>query len=463
MWSKKRRDEDESGQRGFTLVETAVALGVFTIALVPTTSVFWGGLQAASVSSIRSDAVGVATSTLAQVQALPFNEVGYYVGETGYVSACPLSVAACAGQLTVIAAVKSTAFTPISTQKVGGTTFTITTYITWASPSVVTSGASETTCGAGGGVVGSDCWGGAYPQVTAVVTWGGPTAGSVTETTLVYPGGQGKWTGPGWNTTGATSCPTTGSAPNDVGAAQPSSNSQATSTTAWVTVSWDGVTTSAQPCYYVVDYATSAANLPTSCSATPGTSFQASPPQPGNAESYTVTGLNWATTYFFALFAYFNGGASCKYTDATPNTGLLTGGTGGTPPPTCSVTAFTVTAVPSNSTSKTYEDNHGNMTDNLNLVASTTGTCSNLTVQSELVGSTTQDQANSTSGPGSPWTLSTGSSGQFTDTVSSQGTAWTTGQHVFTVWIGNSATSEQQSLEVCAFSTSHGNGHTNSC
>ena len=444
MWSEKRRDEEESGQRGFTLVETAVALGVFVITLIPTTSVFWGGIQAASVSSIRSDAVGVAASTLADVQALPYNEVGFYgpftvngtpnPGQSNYVSSCPSSVPACSGEPTVNLvnsgtfqnAIPTGAFAPVTTQTVGATTFTVTTYITWANAAVPSG-----TC-----VAGSLLCVGAYPQVTVVVSWGGPAAGSVTESSIYYPGGQGKYTG-SQALRGATStCPSNPGKPSDLWAAD--SNTSSESQQAQVTVSWQPVSTANEPCYYVIDEATSASGLPSSCTIPTGSGFQANYWQPGTAASYTVTGLSWNTQYWFAVVAYSSGGANCQFATFGPVT-TPTASTG----PSCTVTAFTVTAVPSNSTSKTYEDTHGNMTDNLNLVASTTGTCSTVTVQAQVVNSSTQD-------PGSPYSLAAGTSGQFTYSVPASGTAWITGQHIFTVSVGGVSASLQQSMEVCA-------------
>lgn len=429
-----------------------VALSVFSVTLVPTSSVFFGGLQAASVSNVRADAVGVAASTLADVQALPYNDVGFYDTQPNYVSSCPASVSVCAGQPTVDlvhsgdfnGTVPTNAFTPVSTQAVGATTFTVTTYITWANAAVPTGVclASSTTCA------------GAYPQVTVVISWGGLTAGSVTESTIVYPGGQGQWTGSGATRGESTTCPSPPAQPSGVTAT--SSSTPSDSSSAQVTVSWTPEPTASEPCYYVVAEATSSSDLPTTstCSETTGATFQANPWQQGTADSYSVTtGLLWNTTYWFAVVAYSAGGAQCAIGDAELSVTTPSSSSGST----CTVSSLSVTAVPSASTAKTYENTSGNMTDNLNLVASTTGTCSAITVQSELVNSSTQD-------PGSPYTLTGGSGGQFNDTVASQGVAWTTGQHVFTVYVDGSATSEQQNLEVCAHA---GNGqktsYPNSC
>lgn len=429
-WSKRWRDEARSHERGFSMVETVVAIGVFTITLIPTTSVFWGGLQASSVSSIRSDAVGVAASTLATVQALPYNEVGFFSSQIGYVAACPSSVSACSGAPTVNAQATG-GISPVTTQKVGATTFTITTYITWANATVP----SGTTCGSNGSVT-TGCWAQAYPQVTAVVTWRGPTAGSITESTIYYPGGQGKWTAPGTLATTPT-CTATPTQPGSVAAA--AIDDPTMSSAAVVNVTWQAAS---EPCYYVIDVATQPSGLPSSCTVPSGNGFQANYWQASTAENYYVTGLTWGQTYYFAVVAYSAGGASCQISSESPPVDVVLppSSTGST----CTVSSFSVTAVPSNSTSKTYEDTHGNMTDNLNLVASTTGTCSNITVVSELNTTSTQD-------PGSPYALTTsGSSGQYTFTVNSIGTAWTTGQHEFTVDVNGSGTNEQQSMEVCA-------------
>lgn len=442
-WSKRWQGDSESRQRGFTLVEAMVALGVLTVTLVPTTSVFVGGVQAASVSSVRSDAVGVAASTLAQVQALPINEVGFYSNQPNYVATCPSSVSACGSSfddqtVNLGSAAPTGAFAPMTTQRVGATTFTITTYITWADTS-----APSGTC-----VAGSIICQGAYPLVTVVVTWGGTTAGSITQSTIDYPGGLGKWTAPGYDRTGLVSCPSTPIDPDPIGAAL--ANGSSGDTDAWVDVSWTPPTSQSQwPCYYVIDAATSQNALPTAtnhvCTLPPGTGVQATYTQPGTEDNVLVENLSWGVKYYFEVVAYSSGGASC-----TPSEPVSITPTATTSGSTCTATSFSVTAEPSNSSSKTYLDSHGKMTDNLDLVASTTGTCSTLTVYSELVGSTTQD-------PGFPYALQAGSGGQFTQTVNSIGSQyWTTGQHEFTLYINGTATNEQQSLEVCSFSSGNG-------
>ncbi len=449
---------EQEKESGFTLLETMVAMAVFSATLVPSSSVFFGGMQAASNSNLRVDAVGVAESTLADVQALPFNEVGFYgsytyngspyPGQAGFVSTCPVSVTACAGEPTVnlvdsgtfAGVIPSTAFAPVSTQKVGVTNFTVTTYITWGDATVPVG-----TC-----ATGSTICQGAYPQVTVVVSWGGLQASSVTESSIVYPGGQGAWTAPGWSRGVSSTCPSSPTAAHDVSAAATSTSSQ--STQAEVTVSWDQESVSWQPCYYVVDEATSPGALPTTSSqCSEASSYGGSPPQLGSATSYEVTGLSWGTGYYFVVVAFSAGGASCAPSDVVSVT---------TPPgpssSTCTVTSLTVTAVPSDSTVKTYEDIHGFMTDNLNLVAGTSGSCSDVTVESQLVGATVQDT-------GSPYTLTAGTGGQFTDTVPSQGEPWTTGQHEFTVYVNGAATTHYSDLEVCPHAGAGQKTSGNSC
>lgn len=428
----RHRLAGDSQQAGFTLIETVVAMSLFGMTLLPASSVIFGGMKAADVSNAQSDAVSIAASTLAQVQALPYPLVGFYSTEAGYVATCPSTVSACSGEPTVLlgSSTPASAFTPIGIpQTVGAVSFSVTTYITWASANVPSG-----TCSSG-----STVCSGAYKLVTAVVSWGGNgrPKGSVTESTIVYPGGQGLWTGPGQSGTSSSTCPTTPSKPTGVSAAPYSDSSVSPDPgQSEIQVSWTPVALTSEPCYYVIDSAVSDDALPTSCSSA-GT-VQGNPWQPGQAASYVVTGLNSGTKYFFDVIAYNADGSQCAISDPTSATTLSA-----TVAPSCSVTSFTVTAVPSQSTAKTYETSAGNMTDNLSLVASTTGSCSSISVQAHLVNSSTQD-------PGSPYTLVAGSSGQFAYTVPSQNVAWTTGQHVFTVYVGSTATAEQQSIEVCA-------------
>lgn len=420
-------------------------MAVFGITLIPSTGIFFGGMQDAAVSNVRSDAVGVAASTLAQVRALPYNLVGFYSSQSSYVSACPSAVTPCAGQATVdlgSGTAPAGSFTPVSPPPtIGATTFSVTTYLTWADSSVPTG-----TCSAGSAVCSQ-----AYKEATVVVSWGGRNllAGTVIESTLVYPGGQGLYTAAGGAHQGGNSCPGTPSPPTGV-AASPATNMNDSPDPGEyeVNVTWNPVATASEPCHFVIDTAPTNADLPATCASAPGSSVQASSWQPGTAASYTVTsGLSPGTQYFFAVIAYNSDGSQCAMSSTSPAVSATTDSA--PPPATCTVSSLTVTAVPSQSTAKTYETSGGAMSDNLNLVVATTGSgCSTITVQSNLVNSTTQD-------PGSPYTLLSGTGGQFTYTVPSQSVSWTTGQHVFTVYTAGTATSEQQSLEVCAHA---GNG-----
>ena len=420
-------------------------MAVFGVTLIPTTGIFFGGMQAAAASNVRSDAVGVAASTLAQVRALPYNLVGFYLGQSNFVLTCPSSVAACATQSTVQLGSGTGpvgAFAPVAPlTTIGATTFTVTTYITWANANVPLGTCAATT---------STCLQ-AYKEATVVVSWGGKNrlAGSVTESTLVYPGGQGQYTAAGGTHGAGNSCPGSPSPPIGVTAAAATNMSDTPDPGEYeVNLSWTPVALASEPCYYVVDVAPLNADLPATCASAPGSSVQASPWQPGTAASYTVTsGLTPGTQYFFAVIAYNSDGSQCAMSSTSPPVSATTDSA--PPPTTCTVSSFTVTAVPSQSTAKTYEVNSGVMSDNLNLVVSTSGSgCSNLTVQGTLVNSTTQD-------PGSPYTLSAGTGGQYTYTVPSSGVSWTTGQHVFVVYSGTTNTGQQQSIEVCAHA---GNG-----
>lgn len=166
-----RRHRDESG---YSLIEIVVVLGLLAIVMLPLASVFYGTEKAESYNREYGDAIAIANGQLAQAAGVTYDNLGFYVSQSP-----PSSFK---GQPTVILGTSApngtAAQIPLTspTQQVGAIVYTPSNYVVW--------------------VTGSGGQGCAYKQVYAVVSWkeAGSTV-SVTQTTLVYPGGLGSYTG----------------------------------------------------------------------------------------------------------------------------------------------------------------------------------------------------------------------------------------------------------------------------
>jgi|GEM_PF-3844525 len=415
----RRRASDWRAEHGFTLIEVTIALGLLGIALVPVTGMVLSGLKAATTANHISDAMGVATGALSQAQAVPYGQIGFYANQTGY-------VASYGGQPTVtlgstVPPNVTPPLSPVSTQTVGNTSFTVDLYITWANAAGPTTNYPE-----------------AYKLVTAVVSWATPLGGTTTYTehTIVYPGGLGSYAGPAAGTGGG----------NAGGAPQSATITSATVPAApagqgEIDVTWS---TPSQPGYYVVEWSTQAGNLPaadaTNDPPNNGT-VQASPHQPATATSYAVQGLTPGTTYWIEVLSYSTDGTQWASSNEMSAT-TLSSSSG------CQLVSFTVSGATSGNTSKTYLNNNGTMSENLNLVLSAAGSCSGTTYTvAPAPGSSATD-------PGSPYTLTAVSSTQWTATVLSSGQAgWVTGEHSFELYAGGTQLSPPvaQSFLVCAW------------
>lgn len=161
-------------EAGYSLIEVVVALGLLAITLLPLASVFYGAEAANSANREYGDAIAIADGQLAEAGGVTYADLGFYVSQS------PPS--AYNGQPTVILgaappAGESPQISLTSTpQQVGSIVYTAQNYVVWAA------GSGGDTC--------------AYKQVYAVVSWreGGNTV-HVSQSTLVYPGGLGKYTG----------------------------------------------------------------------------------------------------------------------------------------------------------------------------------------------------------------------------------------------------------------------------
>jgi hypothetical protein len=184
---------------------------------------------------------------------------------------------------------------------------------------------------------------------------------------------------------------------------------------------------------YTVQYSTS--------STFPAASTNAIANLPASATSYPVTALASNTTYWFRVVA------NAATQSATSNS--VSAATLAQPAPACTLWPIIVTGGTSSSTTGTILRKHGNrseMSENLTLGFSTTGTCTDTYNVKAVDPSAAADQ-------GSPYTLTANGSGSYSGSVLSLGqTGWSVGVHTFTIWdlTANVATTAVKTFKVCA-------------
>src|SRR5688500_584496 len=126
--SRAARRRHGHPDEGFTIIEVVASLGIIAVAFAALTTVFWAGLRTAGVSSVRSRGVAVATKETEAIRAVPYDEIGFFGDQTGYLSSfegaptVTLAAATPAGVTPRIA--------PTGTLAVGPTTFTIRRHLT---------------------------------------------------------------------------------------------------------------------------------------------------------------------------------------------------------------------------------------------------------------------------------------------------------------------------------------------
>ncbi len=185
-----QRARVDTSDAGFTIIEVVAALFLVAVGFAATMSVFWSDLRTAGVSQFRSAGATVATKETEAVHAVPYDSVGFYSDQSGYVTqfegrnTVTLGTTAPAGALA-----------PTSVVPVGPITYSVARYVTWA----------DTDPGSGNQPE-------AYKKTTVIVSWS-DQGGShqVRQDSVFYPGGRLPYAGPGSgsSTTTSTSSTTT--------------------------------------------------------------------------------------------------------------------------------------------------------------------------------------------------------------------------------------------------------------
>jgi len=376
---RRLRHPDE----GFTIIEVVASLGIIAVAFAALTTVFWAGLRTAGVSSVRSRGVAVATRETEAIRAVPYDEIGFYVDQTGYVSTfedAPTVTLADTTPAGVIPRIE-----PTATLTVGPSTFTIERHLT-----LVDARDSSTT------------YTQAYKKTTVLITWtddAGPH--TIRQDSIMYPGALG----PLASTTTTTSPPTVPPAAPTVVSATPISDSQ-------IDVTWAAGGGGGTVDHFVVERSTTSTF----------TSVASSNRQPATATTYSATSLSGSVTYYFRVRAYTTTLLN------TVSTNSMSATTPASPAATCSVSSINVTGKQSLSTTKTYLRSNGKMSESLALSMSATGGCSGTAYRIRSYRSVTTSQD-----PDSPWTPTPLTSTSRTVDTQSTDDTWSTGVHTFEV------------------------------
>ncbi len=316
---RERADTKASTDGGFTLVEVLVGMFILGATLIPTSRVFTGGVGASAFAARQSEAVALASGALSKVQSSIYSAVGFYGSQVSQAEASyPWYTPGQGGSSYVYLGSNPPSgydplLAPVYSAQVGNTSFTVATYIDWAN--------AEVPNGSGG--VTTDYQ--AYKEASVSVRWyqAGAQSGVVSQSTIVYPGAQGAYNGPG-----GTSSSSTGSGSSQPGSPNPPTTLSAvkatgTSGSNTINVTWSGgsvpnsptSSTSTQSGYYVVEYSANINDLPsayTSGNGTmpPVTGVAASPHQLPTATSYQIGGLAPGITYYMEVIAFGAGGQS---------------------------------------------------------------------------------------------------------------------------------------------------------
>jgi hypothetical protein len=185
----------------------------------------------------------------------------------------------------------------------------------------------------------------------------------------------------------------------------------------------------AAPTTYTIEYSTNPSF--------PAGNFTVIPGLASSITSYTVTGLTPTTTYYFEIIAYAGANASTpsawkSITTATP------------PLPVCTLGGLNIAGATDLSTTGTRQKSNGQMSEDLTISWSTSGSCTHSYQVKGVDPSSAAD-------PGSPYVIG-GSGGAYSGTVNSKNqSGWAIGLHTFTVWdlTSNSATSVVKTFKVC--------------
>jgi type II secretory pathway pseudopilin PulG len=448
---RARRRDDETG---FTIVELVVALGLMSIVAASLAGVFWSSIRTAGNASHRSDAASIASREIEEMRSFQYTSIGFYADETGYTTSFvdPITNQTLT---TVTLGATTPSGTPSDIQPEtpdpsassgfnpdpdptnaapitqGGVNYTVNRYVGW--------------------VDASPAYPQAYKRTVVMVSWtdqagahvcNGTVMLCVIQTSIVYPGGLGKYNGPegaGPSTTTSTSVFTL--------PGQPTLNSVTVAGPGTLAVSWSAPTSGSAVTTYSVEYSTDN-TFP------PGNFTVIGDPTAGTLASsifsYNLNGLADSTTYYVEVIAYSG--------DTAGQPSLFKSATTPAPPPVCNLGALGVAGATSKSTTGTKLTKTGRMSENLTVTWSTSGsgfTPDGLHQCSDSFGILADNSGGGADPGAQPYgPLFNNGSGSYNLTIGSNNQkGWATGVHTFSVWDNTtgSATTVVKTFQICAW------------
>jgi hypothetical protein len=275
----------------------------------------------------RTRAVALATKETEALRAIPYDQLGFTITQTGY-------VATYEGKNTVTLTLTAPQVQPTGpTTAINGVSYTFSRYIVWTNP---TSQATGSVCSSG------------YKRVTVLVSWvdhgGNHTA---RQDSYVYPGGLGSCGSVVTTTTAATYTSSQCSPPTNVTAVAGPIDTTTTVSLGWVAPLLPPAPISS----YKIEYSTDNGltwNLITST-------------QPPTSLTYLASGMSPGTAYTFRLSSVLADGTSCAAPSAAATTASL-GGTTTTSTTTLCVLNCGTTTTTAPTTTTTTPCSVGSMT-----------------------------------------------------------------------------------------------------
>lgn len=397
---RHRRGAAREHEWGFGLIEMMVSLLILAIVMAVLGPALFSSLINVQTSNQRSSATGLAVAAIEHMRSIPYYDVGFYADQT-LSSGCTSLTPVVLGTTTPPS---GAALVPVYTKDIQSTPYTVSQCINWVNASNGDKGA--------------------YKQGVVTVTWKGAAgAQSLAETSALYPGGKGVYTGPDNNFSSSTTVSTAAVAPDPPTGVSATVGSGSTDTNT-ITVSWTPPGALPAPASdYRVQYNTT-------------DDFAA-----GYASSPLVAGTSWTagaltagTTYYFQVISIGSTGLQ-----STPSTPVASASTASSSSSGCSVSSLSVS--PTNGVIDTAGTLlNGDSSGGFSLAVNATSACADITVSYTTDG-TTATQSSPLSGTG----------GQFTGSAGDSSTVWSAGNQVFTVYVGGAQYSPltQQQVSIC--------------